>query len=60
MNYVNRSLVKQLAKDCGKRLSKDAIDALDNKVISIVRVAAKMCGGLKTITETEILISKGC
>lgn len=58
MSLVVRSKVAQLAKDNGKRMSKDAWIALDNRIVAIITTAAKSCGSFKTITDTEILLAQ--
>ena len=52
---VVKSKVKELIKESGKRMSKEAWSALDTRVRNIVVGAIRSTGGFKTITETEIL-----
>jgi hypothetical protein len=55
---VNKSKVREIIKTSGKRISKDAWAALDNRVIAIIQTAIKLTGGHKTITDTEVLMAQ--
>jgi hypothetical protein len=52
-----KSKVNALVKSSGKRMSKDAWQALDARIRVIVEGAIKATGSFKTIKETEILMS---
>jgi hypothetical protein len=54
---IIRSKVAKLVKIHGKRMSKDAWQALDARVEGIVNRACNMCGSHKTVRETEILLA---
>jgi len=53
---VVKSKIAELVKSKGKRMSKDAWIALDNKIIQIINTACRRCNANKTITEIEILL----
>lgn len=57
--YYVKSKVQSLVKDKGKRMSKEAWEALDGKIVQIIASASKFCGHHKTIRDTEIYMAKG-
>jgi hypothetical protein len=56
---IVKSKVRQIVNDANKRISSKAMEALENKVLNIVRSAIRLTGSHKTITATEILMSQG-
>lgn len=52
---INKQAVKQYVHEQGKIMSKEAVGALDRKVMFLLEVAIKR-SRQKTITEVEILV----
>lgn len=52
---IVKSKIMEIVKDSGKRMSKDAWEALDARVRNIVEGAIRSTGSFKTIKSTEIL-----
>lgn len=56
---IVKSTVRKIVSDANKRISSKAIEALENKVLNIIKSAIRLTGSHKTITDTEILMSQG-
>lgn len=54
---VVKSKVQQIVKASGKRMSKEAWNALDTRVKNIMAGAIRQAGSFKTIKDIEILTS---
>lgn len=52
-----KSKIKKLVQEHKKRMSKEAWEALDSRVVAIVTGAIKLTGSFKTIKDTEIYMS---
>jgi len=54
-HFINISAVKDYVHSKGKRISPNALDALNGKVMATLLKATKNCRQFKTIGATEIL-----
>ena len=58
--YIVQSLVRSLVNSNGKRISKDALVALDKRVVALIDNAITLVPkNVKTIKPTEIAQAKG-
>jgi hypothetical protein len=58
MNLINVSQVKKFAKENNKQISKEALESLNARIISILDSAIRTTGRFTRITNTEINIAK--
>ena len=54
---IVKSKVAKIVSENGKRMSKQAWEALDARVLNIVHGAIRNVGSFKTIKDTEILMA---
>jgi hypothetical protein len=58
MNLINISQVKKFVKENNKQISKEALESLNARVVSILDSAIRSSGKFTRITNTEINIAK--
>lgn len=58
MNLINTSQVKKFVKENNKQISKQALETLNSRVVSILDSAIRTTGRFSRITETEINLAK--
>jgi len=54
---VVKSKIAAIVKENGKRMSQQAWEALDARILNIVQGAIRNVGSFKTIKDTEILMA---
>jgi len=58
MNLINAKQVKQFCHENNKQISKQALESLNGKIISILDSAIRITGIFKRITDTEFNVAK--
>lgn len=58
MNLIISSQVKKYCHESQKQLSKEALEALNSRVVSILDSAIRTTGRFSRITETEVNLAK--
>jgi hypothetical protein len=58
MNLINLSQVKKFVKENNKQISKQALESLNGRVISILDSAIRTTGRFTRITHTEVNVAK--
>jgi len=58
MNLINVSQIKKFARENNKQISKEALEALNSRVVSILDSAIRTTGRFTRITPTEVNLAK--
>jgi len=58
MNLINVKQIKQICHESNKQISKEALEALNVRVVSILDSAIRTSGRFTRITPTEINLAK--
>ena len=58
MNLINISQVKKFVRENNKQISKEALESLNARIVSILDSAIRTTGRFTRITNTEINVAK--
>jgi hypothetical protein len=58
MNLINVKQVKAYCHEANKQISKEALEALNSRVVNILESAVRTSGRFARITPTEINLAK--
>ena len=58
MRLINVNQVKQVCHESNKQISKEALEALNIRVINILESAIRTSGRFTRITDTEVTLAK--